>query len=215
MRQTFQLAEQHLEGGDVFIDTLPGFQTQILTYLNPVGQQASAHDLYVIWIGANDFSAGIDPIQTVANIKNGIAELSDKGARNFVVINVPDLSLTPLVKAQGGATILAAKRFVLATNVLLEVELSQFALLHGISIELVDINAIFVPLVYNPGSFGFTNSSGAALFNPTTGAVVSDPNDYVFWDGFHPTTNVHHIAAEFIFKAVFLRRHFPEFLSIR
>ena len=200
--------------GDVFIDTLPGFQTQILTYLNAVDGQASAEDLYVIWIGANDFSAGIEPAQTVANIRNGIAALSDKGARTFVVINVPDLSLTPQVKAMGGATVLAAKRFVLTTNVLLEVELPQFALPHGISIELVDINAIFVPLVYSPGSFGFTNSIGAA-FNPTTGAVVSDPNDYVFWDGFHPTTNVHRIAAEFIFKAVFLRRHFPEFLSIR
>ena len=201
-------------GGDVFIDTLPGFQTQILTYLNSVGQQASAHDLYVIWIGANDFSAGIDSDQTVANIKNGIAALSTKGARAFIVINVPDLSLTPQVKALGGATVLAAKRFVLTTNVLLEVELPQFALLHGISIQLVDINAIFVPLVYNPGNFGFTNSTGAA-YNLTTGVVVSDPNDYVFWDGFHPTTNVHYIAAEFIFKAVFLRRHFQNFLSIR
>jgi len=148
--------------GDVFIDTLPGFQTQILTYLHSVGQQASAYGLYVIWIGANDFSAGIDSDQTVANIKNGIAALSAKGARTFIVINVPDLSLTPQVKALGGATVLAAKRFVLTTNVLLEVELPQFALLHGISIELVDINAIFVPLVYNPGNFGFTNSTGAA-----------------------------------------------------
>ena len=105
------------------------------------------------------------------------------------MITVPDLSLTPQVKALGGATVLAAKRFVLTTNVLLEIELPQFALSRQISIELVDINKIFVPLVYNPRIFGFTNSTGAA-FNLTTGVVVSDPNDYVFWDGFHPTTNL-------------------------
>ena len=128
-----------------------------------------------------------------------------KGARKFLVITVPDLSLTPQVKTLGGATVLAAKRFVLTTNVLLEVELPQFALSHQISIELVDINEIFVPLVYNPRIFGFTNSTGTA-FNLTTGVVVSDPNDYVFWDGFHPTTNVHYIGAEFIFKAAFLRQ---------
>jgi phospholipase/lecithinase/hemolysin len=58
---------------------------------------------------------------------------------------------------------LAAKLFVLTTNVLLEVELPQFALSHQISIELVDINEIFVPLVYSPRVFGFTNSTGAAL----------------------------------------------------
>jgi phospholipase/lecithinase/hemolysin len=199
--------------GDVFVNSLPGFQTQVLTYLNS-GRQASGNDLYVIWIGANDFSDGIEPGQTVANIENGIAELSAKGARTFVVINVPDISLTPLVKSLGGATVLAAKQYVLTTNVLLAVELPQFALLHGISINLVDINAIFVPLVNSPGSFGFTNSTSAA-YNPTTGVVVSDPNDYVFWDGFHPTTNVHYIGAEFIFRAAFLRPQFHNFLSLQ
>jgi SAM-dependent methyltransferase len=81
--------------------SLPGFQTQVLTYLNS-GRQASGNDLYIIWIGANDFSDGIEPAQTVANIENGIAELSAKGARTFVVINVPDISLTPLVKSLAG-----------------------------------------------------------------------------------------------------------------
>ena len=200
--------------GNVFFDILPGFRIQIVTYLNSVGQQASADDLYVIWVGANDFRAGIEPAQTVANIKNGIAALSAKGARTFLVITLPDLSLTPQVKALGGATELAAKSFVLATNVLLEGELPVFALLHQINIQLVDINAIFIPLVYNPGSFGFTNSTGAA-YNPATGVVVPDPNDYVFWDGFHPTTDAHYIGAEFIFKAAFLRPQFHNFLSIR
>jgi phospholipase/lecithinase/hemolysin len=186
---------------------------QVLTYIHS-GQQASANDLYVIWIGANDLGAGIPPTQTVANIENGIAELSANGARAFVVINVPDISLTPLVKSLGGATVLAAKQFVLTANVLLEVELPEFALLHGISINLVNINAILVPLVYSPGSFGFTNSTGAA-YNTTTGVVVSEPNDYVFWDGFHPTTNVHYIGAQFIFRAAFVRPQFHNFLSVR
>jgi phospholipase/lecithinase/hemolysin len=62
--------------------------------------------------------------------------------------------------------------------------------------------------------FGFTNSTGAT-YNPTTGVVVSDPNDYVFWDGFHPTTNMHYIGAEFIFRAAFLRPQFHNFLSLQ
>ncbi len=173
-------------------------------------ERVSGEDLYVIGIGANDFSARIDPAKTVANIKEGIATLFGNGARNFVVINVPDLSLTPQVKALGGATILAAKRFVYIANILLEVELLRFAFLHRISIDLVDINAIFIPLVFNPGRFGFTNSTDAAL---TAQGVVSNPNEYVFWDGFHPTTKVHRIAAEFIYKSLFLRRRLNEFLS--
>ena len=193
---------------------LPGLPTQINAYLATLGGKSAADDLFVIWIGANDFFAEIEPAQTVANIKNAIAKLADNGARNFVVISVPDISLTPTVIATGGATTLAAKRFVYATNVLLEIELLRTAFLHRISIDVVHINAIVIPLVYNPGRFRFTNSTDAA-FNLTTGAVVSDPNDYVFWDGFHPTTNAHYIAAKFIFSSVFSRLHFHEFLSGR
>jgi phospholipase/lecithinase/hemolysin len=64
----------------VSIPGLPGFQqhlpigflAQVCTYLTSVNQQASAADLYVIWVGANDFAAQMQPEQTVANIKNGI-----------------------------------------------------------------------------------------------------------------------------------------------
>jgi hypothetical protein len=49
----------------------------------------------------------------------------------------------------GGATVLAAKQFALTADAFLAVELPLFALLHGISINLVDINALFVRLVYS------------------------------------------------------------------
>ncbi|MBV8279553.1 MAG: hypothetical protein JO170_30410 [Verrucomicrobia bacterium] len=82
----------------------------------------------------------------------------------------------------------------------------------------LDINAVFIPLVLSPGSFGFTNSSDAA-YNPTLPLSSSNPkpgpNQYVFWDDFHPTTRAHYIGAEFIFKAIFLRTQFHNFLSIR
>jgi len=194
---------------------LPSFPAQISAYLARLGAKSAAEDLCVIWIGANDFAAQINPLKTASNIKDGIAQLVGAGAKNFVVITIPDISLTPQIKAQGGATILAAKRFVFTANLALEVELLRFALLHGISMDLVDINAIFVPIVFEPTRFGFTNSVDFA-YEPLTGPLlVTDPNDYVFWDGFHPTTNVHHIAADFIFKAVFVRRHVHEFLSLR
>ena len=121
---------------------LPGLPTQISAYVASLSGKSAADDLFVIWIGANDFRAGIEPAKTVANIKNGISTLSSKGARAFVVITVPDLSLAPQITALGGATTLAAKRFVYTTNVLLVVELLRFAFLHRISIDLVDINAM-------------------------------------------------------------------------
>jgi outer membrane lipase/esterase len=193
--------------------TLPAFEAEISTYLDAVDGQASASDLFVIWIGANDFAAGISPQSTVANIQGGIAALAKAGAKHIVVINVPDISLTPEVKALPSPEIGAAIQFVAAVNGLLAVYIPISAWTERINVDLLDINTIFVPVVLEPFLFGFSNSTGTAL-NPITGPV-SDPNDYVFWDGFHPTTNVHRIAADFIFKAVFSRHLFNKFLSLR
>jgi phospholipase/lecithinase/hemolysin len=194
------------------------FSSQIGAYLGRLGLKNAADDLCVSWIGANDFAAGMKPLETVANVKGAIAQLSRAGAKNFVVITIPDFALTPQEKALGGATVLAATQFVVTTNVLLAVELPRFAFAHQISIDLVDINAVFIPLVFSPGRFGFTNSSGEA-YNPTlplsSSNPVPDPNDYVFWDGIHPTTNVHRLAAAFIFSNIFLSRQIRPFLSLR
>jgi phospholipase/lecithinase/hemolysin len=67
-------------------------------------------------------------------------------------------------------------------------------LIAGLRLTFVDINTIFTQIVEHPVRFGFTNGTGAA-FNPDTGVVQPYPNSYVFWDGFHPTTRGHYIAA--------------------
>jgi outer membrane lipase/esterase len=190
------------------------FPAQIYNFLqNSPGGRASANHLYVIWIGANDFNAGINPDVTVKNIRHGIDLLRRAGARTFVVVNVPDLALTPTVIAAGGATIQAARQFVFTVNVLLEVEMPTYALLHGVTVELVDINAVFIPLVLNPTRFGFTNSSGYAL-DPRTGGGDTNQNDYVFFDGFHPTTKVHCFAAQFIYDWLASKNAFPVIRSL-
>jgi phospholipase/lecithinase/hemolysin len=195
---------------------LPSFPGQISAYINGPASKNAPDDLCVIWIGANDFGAGIEPLETVANIKAQIAKLSAIGVKNFFVITIPDLALTPQVKAAGGATILAATQFVVTTNVLLAVELPRFAFAHQIRIDLVDSNAIFVPVVYQPARFGFRNSTTFA-YDPVNGSLLvkDNPNNYVFWDGFHSTTNVQKLAATFIFKNIFLSRQIRPFLSLR
>jgi phospholipase/lecithinase/hemolysin len=185
--------------------------SQIDAYVTSLGGRSAASDLCVIWIGANDFAAGnINPRETVENIRDGIALLSSAGARTFIVISIPDIALTPQVKAVP-TIIQAARQFVFTVDALLYVELLPFAWLHRITVDIVDINRIFIPLVLNPGRFDFTNSSGFAL-DPSTGGGDTNPDDYVFWDGFHPTTKAHRIAAEFIYKSIALSRGFPETL---
>jgi len=125
-----------------------------------------------------------------------------------VVVNLPDFSLTPSLRSQGTATVQAAKNFVTGVNVGLQVEAPFLAWALGVQLELIDVNALFDQLVYNPGAFGFTNSSGYAL-DPSTGGEDTNQNDYVFYDGFHPTTKVHYIAAEYFYQAITQGRPLP------
>ena len=100
-----------------------------------------------------------------------------------------------------------------SVNILLQVEMPAYALLHGVTVELVDINTFFIPLVLNPTRFGFTNSSGYAL-NPSTGGGDTNQDDYVFFDGFHPTKKVHYLAAQFIYNWLASKKAFPAIRSL-
>jgi phospholipase/lecithinase/hemolysin len=147
-----------LQSGPSIFAPNPTLPAQIRDYLG-VKLTASSDNLYVIWIGANDFAAGITPQQTVANIRRGITALAKAGAKHFLVIDVPEISLTPEVKALGPATVQEARQFVATINVLLAVEIPASAWLERINITFLDINTIFVPLVLNPALFGFSNST--------------------------------------------------------
>jgi phospholipase/lecithinase/hemolysin len=174
---------------------------QIPDYIQAKGNPISSDDLYCIWIGANDFLNRITPQQTVANILSGITALARAGAKQIILVDIPDISLTPYVRAldadEPGA-VQAAKQFVAAVNVLLAVETPPVAWQQHINVSFVDINALFVPLVLNPAFFGFSNSTDPAL--EPTGIVEPYPDSYVFWDGFHSTTSAHLRAAQFIYR---------------
>ena len=129
----------------------------------------------------------------------------------FIVINIPDIALTPQVKA-APTIIQAARQFVFTVNVLLEVELLPLAWLHGISVEIVDINRIFIPLVLNPGMFGFTNSSGFALDPRPAAGIQTGRLRFLGWiSSNHKGAS---IAAEFIYKEIVSRRVFADILPL-
>ena len=193
-------------GGSTSADLLqspgPISHGQIPDYIQAKGNRISSDDLYCIWMGANDFANQFAPQQTVANILRGITALARAGAKRIILVTVPDISLTPNVRALDvlePGTVQAAKQFVAAVNVLLAVETPLIACQEQINVSFVDINTIFVPLVLNPAFFGFSNSKDPA-FIPPNGQVAPNPNSFVFWDGFHPTTKVHLLAAKFIYR---------------
>ena len=93
---------------------VPGVLGQIELYRKALkGKSPKARALYVIWTGANDYLMSItdpnasraEPREVVTNITKAIQALYSLGARNFLIPNLPDLGLTPMVQMKGGSGI--------------------------------------------------------------------------------------------------------------
>ncbi len=74
---------------------------EVYDYLIRTMFQTKANTLFVVWIGANDYLYERDPdLNGIANrvvdsISWTINTLRDQGAKNFLVMNLPDLGRTP------------------------------------------------------------------------------------------------------------------------
>ncbi|MGL6339284.1 MAG: SGNH/GDSL hydrolase family protein, partial [Waterburya sp.] len=70
--------------------------------------------------------------------------------------------------------------------------------LTGAEFAEVDINSLFDDISARPQEYGLTNVTDSFLdpitFAPTVGA---NPDDYLFWDGTHPTEKGHQIVEDF------------------
>lgn len=201
---------------------LPGFEQQVDGVLAWNGRKkVDPRALYTVWVGANDFfgwlGSGTDPNvmigQGVANTIGGIADLSAAGARYFVVINLPDLGKTPTATALGaGASGLLS--FLCATyNDLLEEQLDLLDDDRRLHIVRVDAFALINDMVANPAGYGFTNVTQQAL----QGLPAADADEYLFWDGVHPTTAAHEAVAEEVheqLRAEFQRVRRPGWFAV-
>ena len=125
--------------------------------LHPATVKGSADpaDLFVIWIGSNDFTAGLQSSNTIAAISLEITALSLAGAQQFLVISVPDISLTPDIIVKGTATVQAAKQFVTSVDTQLQNRIPLLASLLGAKIDLIDVNPLFTPVGQRPGLIWF------------------------------------------------------------
>ncbi len=175
--------------------------TQVTSF-RALSGAADSNALYVVWAGGNDLraatplTAGTVIGNALTGVSSAITGLYAEGARNFLVMNMPDLGLTPEAigggpAAVGGATFLSATYNSGFDSVINGLRLG----LAGEKIHTLDTFSLLNAAVANPGAYGLTNVTDNCLM----AGPACTPDSYLFWDGIHPTAAGHRMIADAAF----------------
>lgn len=163
--------------------------------------------LYIYVAGGNDITASLagspdfaDLGTSLSNTTATLQSLIGIGAQNILVSNVPDLGATPRFSISPSAGVIS--NIVNSYNQSLATILDSLSLSNPAANLLgFDINGLFGDAIANPTDYEFKNVTDACLSGfdsfPTDDSfsICRNPDSYLFWDNFHPSTVAHAIVA--------------------
>ncbi|MBH8573141.1 SGNH/GDSL hydrolase family protein [Nostocaceae cyanobacterium CENA369] len=203
---------------------LPGLQQQIGAFTQPLvqtNQKADSNGLYVLWAGANDylptdatnFKPFTDTTQTINNLKTALVSLTNVGAKNILVVNLPNLGLTPraqnfdanLPVPSGTSPRLSDLTQEHNSDLSKVIEDLDKALAPDVNLISFDVNSVLENVIDEPSKYGFKEVTKPCIFDQSTPSCAIDPSkqkEYLFWDGIHPTAAAHKIIGDRAFEIV-------------
>jgi outer membrane lipase/esterase len=197
------------------IPTNPSLVTkQTAKYLSYTGGRANPHSLYTIIAGSNDVADALELgyignsspqsnaitliNMSTNNILDAVTQLHNAGAKYILVGNLPNLGMTPRVQSLGPQTAGEASQLSQSYNNALLSKLNGT----GYNIIQIDIFGLLNAIQNNSSRFGFLGpySSYCKPFNPTS--CSGNPNQYIFFDGFHPSQATGIIFADYVLSVL-------------
>jgi phospholipase/lecithinase/hemolysin len=182
---------------------------QVDAFLDATGGVASPTALYVIEMGGNDVRDALvaypsgghnDVIQrSLISIATNIGRLYEAGARDFLVWSAPNPGLTPAIRyldSRAPGTAYLATALTLAFNGGLAGIVAQWSTAPGITVARLDAFALLNGVVANPAAFGLTDVTTACITPHDAPFTCTNPDEFLFWDGIHPTAAVHAVIAQ-------------------
>jgi len=183
---------------------------QVSAFLTDAGGMAPSDGLYVIEIGGNDIRDALAVLASggdasaiisasLASIGYNIGALHTAGANKFLIWNAPDLRLTPAILVLDSmypGTAIYAGILGQAFNAGLDTLLGTLSGLPGIEIKVLDVFQKVNDLVADPGAYGLEVVNAACVTPNVPPFDCQEPDEYLFWDGIHPTKVVHGILAQ-------------------
>ncbi len=200
----FAGAQTSVNGDD--LPQLPGFpysmRTQVNTYLGTLGSNASAdpNALYIVAGGGNNVRVLLDAVTPsttpeqfaalagatvtayAADMAGMVADLKQAGAQHILVLNTPNLGLTPFANSTGLGVQASALSAAMNT--------ALFSLIgNAPGVSTFDMYSFLTEAVTasQAGATGFSNWTNACAADGATNPCDTS----LFWDGIHPTTLGH------------------------
>ena len=164
--------------------------------------RSGGRTLHIVWGGGNDLLAAVGyadaPIavdRAVASLKSILADLVEQGATDILVPNLPDIGMTPEMRARGPRAIAEAGRLTDRFNTAVDHALADFAAAPRLQLYRLDVRAMAERARANPAEFGFVDVA-------TPCSELASCEGYLFWDHVHPTTHAHGRLAQAAFHLV-------------
>ncbi len=182
-------------GSNSLFEIVTDMDEQVESYLS--SNTPAADELFIFWGGGNDFNGGqSDAALPIQFISNHISAVVEAGARNVLVVNIPetagqiDYPLAP------------------QSNQLLSEVVATAAQTHeDVTFTLFDYVGLFESVRAEPQSFGFTNMVDPACRDcgvstvDAANDIVPNPEEYFFWDDIHLSAAAHQIVGDAAFAA--------------
>jgi phospholipase/lecithinase/hemolysin len=192
---------------------------QVGAFLGDSSGVAPPDALYVIEMGGNDVRDAIaaalgvlqrggtfqqavqaaTPILACAQqaIQAAIVTLQQAGATHFLVWTVPNPGLTPAIRSLGPGAMQVATFLTILFNT--QMLLPTFEALdqasEDIDIAVLDAFTLLQQITANPTNFGLTNTTTACVTPNAEPFFCQAVDEYLFWDGIHPTSAGHALVA--------------------
>ena len=187
---------------------------QVSSYLSAHGG-FNANQLVLVWAGSNDvLRAGALPaaapiVQTAATtLAQVIAQIVQRGATHVVVVNVPNVGLSPkgVTQADGGANLTQLSQ-------LFNASLNAALQTNGVQGKVIQVDSYTwvnqLVASFQANGFVVSNTSVACdpaktphatalLCSPATYVTANADQTYMFADDLHPTTRMHALFAQFV-----------------
>ena len=208
-------SEEDDEVGSLFT-----LRSEVSTYLAAHNSAADPQSLYVVWIGANNYLALPDDVDTaVEQVIEGIRlqtqRLIDSGAKNVLVMNIPDLGAIPLAAEFG--EIEKMHEYSTKHNRRLQEAVDALKAVNAaVNWYYYDVETMLNKTMEEPQLYGLTNVTDTCY---EAAAQKGDPQmllrmarsispmmhsdnceGYLFFDPVHPSIIAHTILADDIYK---------------